>query len=222
MSCENLVVQSATKKQGLDIEGKIDTISTNTNGIESKVDIIDTNIDTLNIDATNIEAKVDIVDTNVDTANGKIGETTDDAQDYTLLGYNNSLYQHVHNPAMCYPSLADGVTVAGGVGSWTLGNFVEIVPANTITHPFDVHWINFESVSANDVYEFVLYAGSIGNEVEIGRCRTYKTSTASGSNSVVIQIPAQNANTRISAKLASAGGGDSATVSLFYHNYNII
>lgn len=149
----------------------------------------------------------------------KLGLVTDFASHQTLLGYQNSLYQHVHKPSKCYPTLGNGVTIAGGAGAWALGNFVEFIAANTITNAFDIHWINFESASANDVYELVLYAGTAGNEVEIGRVRTYKTATTSGAINVPIQIPAQSANTRISAKLASASGGDNVTISVFYHIY---
>jgi hypothetical protein len=152
---------------------------------------------------------------------GKIGIETDFwGSKYTILGYSNAAYQHIHSPAKCYPTLANGVTVTGAAGAWALGNFAEIIPAGTITTEFDIHWVNFEAVSANDVYEFVLYAGGAGAETEIGRVRTYKTSTAAGSISVAIQIPPQPANTRISAKVASSSGNDNVTVSLFYHEYS--
>ena len=148
-----------------------------------------------------------------------IGKTTDTAQDETLLGYNSTMYKHIHNPAKCYPSLANGILVTGGVGVWTLGSFVELIPTNAITASFDIHWINFESASATDTYELVLYGGLSGNEIEIGRIRTYRNSPVSGANNVPVQIPAQVPNTRISAKLASATGGDNVTVSMFYHIY---
>jgi len=153
------------------------------------------------------------------TVNDKIGEPTDFAAHETVLGYNNSLYQHAHQPAKCYPTLADGVVVAGGAGAWALGNFVEVIPANAINKAFDIHYINVEAASANDVYEIVLYSGLLGAEVEIGRARTYKTAAIAGANSVQVQVPAQLANTRVSAKVASSSGGDSLTVSTFYHTY---
>ena len=153
--------------------------------------------------------------------NTKVGNTTDYAAHETLLGYNNSLYQHVHNSAKCYPTLADGVVITGGAGAWQLGNFVELIPASTITVNFDIHWINFEAASVNDVYELVLYKGTLGNEIEIGRIRTVRDSVQSGITDVPIQIPEQDANTRISAKVASkSGGGDTVTISVYYHEYN--
>lgn len=151
----------------------------------------------------------------------KLGVTTDFAAHQTLLGYQNSLYKHVHQQARVYPSLADGIIVTGGAGAWQLGNFVEIIPASTITSSFDIHYINFEGASATDIYELVLYKGTVGNEIEIGRIRTDRESATSGVTNVPVQIPAQDANTRISAKVASkSGGADTVTISVYYHLYN--
>ena len=157
----------------------------------------------------------------VDAINIKCVATTDFASNKSLLGYQNTLYQHVHQPAKVYPTLAAGVTATADNAAWTLGAKAEISPVNTINTSFDIHWINVEAASANDTYEIVLYKGGAGAEVEIGRVRTYKTSTISGANSVPIQIPAQDANARISAAIASSsGGGDTLTLSLMYHIYN--
>lgn len=149
----------------------------------------------------------------------KIGLITDTFVVHTVLGYHNSLYQHVHNPAKCYPSLANGVTITGGAGAWVLGSFVEVIPVNTLTTMFDIHWIIFESASANDTYELILYRGLAGSEIEIGRIRTRRESTQSGASNAPIQIPAQAANTRISAKVASSSGGDNVTISVILHDY---
>lgn len=150
----------------------------------------------------------------------KLGEVTDSVTDYTLLGYQNSLYQHVHQPSKCYPDLADGITITAGTAAWTLGSFTEIIPENTITTAFDIHWIEIEGVSAVDTYQLKLYSGTSGNEIEIGCVRFTRASNQTGASNVPVQIPAQSANTRISAKLASkSGGNDTATISLYYHIY---
>ena len=153
----------------------------------------------------------------------KIGNTTDfwgKENESTILGFGSASYQHIHNPAKVYPTLANGIIVAGGVGAWTLGNFVEVIPANTITTDFDIHWVHVESVSATDIYELVLYSGLSENEVEIGRVRTSRESAQSGATDVPIQIAPQHANTRISAKLASKSGNNNMTISFYYHEYN--
>ena len=161
------------------------------------------------------------LETDIGSIDDKIGVATDIASNQTVLGYNNSLYQHVHQSAKCYPTLANGVVLTGGVPAWTLGNFIEIIPANAITSMFDIHYLNFEGASATDSYELVLYKGLGGSEIEIGRVRTSRESATSGITNVPIQIPAQMANTRISAKLASkSGSSDTVTISVYYHIYS--
>lgn len=188
--------------------------------VEGKVDAVDNFVDT---EVAAIKAKTDNLPVDpADQSNidAKLGATTDFASHQTLLGYQNSLYQHVHKPAKVYPSLAAGVTLTGAANPYVLGAIAEIIPANTITNAFDIHWINVEAASATDVYEIVLYKGAALSEVEIGRVRVHKNSVQSGANNVPIQIPAQAANERISAAIASASGGsDTLTVSVMYHEY---
>ena len=172
------------------------------------------------VDFLTIENNLEDILIDTDSIKNKIGTETDIATDKTVLGYSNSMYQHIHNPSECYPSLADGITVNAGAGSWQLGNFFQIIPSNIINNAFDIHWVNFEKVSENDVYELILYSGLVGQEVKIGSVRTYKTSAVSGANNVPIQIPPQPPNSRISAKLASSKGGNNVTISVFYHIYS--
>jgi hypothetical protein len=124
--------------------------------------------------------------------------------------------QHVHSAAKCYPTLAAGVTVTGGAGAWQLGNYVEIVPASTITSKFDIHWINVGSASASDTYELVLYAAT----TEIGRVRFTRPSGSTTNSFAPFMCDLVAANTQIQAKIASSsGGGDTAVISIGYHTY---
>lgn len=124
------------------------------------------------------------------------------------------IYEHGHSESKCYPTLANGVAVLGGI-AWTLGNFVEIIPVNTITKDFDIHFISIEGLSAVDTYEIVLYAA----ETEISRVRVARTANQDSTTQVPIQTPMLKANTQIQAKSASSGGGDTAIISLHYHEY---
>lgn len=152
----------------------------------------------------------------------KLGLVTDYASHKTVLGYQNTLYQHVHSKAIVYPTLAVGKVVTGGVAAWAEGAAVEIIATATTpfsTSEFDIHFINFEAASANDTYELSLYSGADAS-VEIGRVRTKKYSATDGVVSVPIQIPPQSPGTKISAKVASASGGeDTVTISVYAHLY---
>jgi hypothetical protein len=126
--------------------------------------------------------------------------------------------EHVHSASKVYPTLAAAVTVTGAAGAATLGNYAEIVPASTITSPFDVHYINVEDASADDSYELVIYATT----TEIGRVRFIVDTSVFGSGlpAVPIQTPIVDANAQIQAKVASiGGGGDTVDISLHYHTY---
>lgn len=127
---------------------------------------------------------------------------------------------HNHSVQKVYPTLANGITVTGGVDVWTLGNKIEVVPANTITAIFDIHYVNIGVTSATDTYEVVFYSGAEGAEVEIGRCRVTRTSNQSGAAPTPLQTPLIPANTRISASCATAtSGADTIVLSVFYHTY---
>lgn len=128
------------------------------------------------------------------------------------------LEAHIHSMAKVYPTLANGEQIAAAAGAWALGNFKEIVPVNTITTDFSIHYINIEAASDSDVYEIVLYAGT----TEIGRRRvTFIDITNSQSlPSVPFMCEVQPANTQIQAKCATKGGGsDTIDISLSYHLY---
>jgi hypothetical protein len=159
---------------------------------------------------------------NIITPDTFIGKDTDGHNVDTLGGRTKQLLEHVHKPSKVYPTLAVGVTVIGGA-AWTLGAFVEIVPLNTITSDFDIHYVSIEAISANDVYELVLYSdadGVGGNEVEIGRVRFTRSAIQSATLNVPFMTPLISANAQIKAKIASSsGGGDSAVISVFYHTY---
>lgn len=208
-------------KQFTDIDNQIKTVGQIIEAAENRATKLIERGFIVPIPQEAVESLLNTINRKLSVVDGKIGEPTDfPSLKDTVLAYSNAGYQHIHQPAKCYPTLADGIAIAGGVAAWTLGDFVELIPAETITTPFDIHYVNVEEASANDVYELVLYSGLAEAETEIGRIRTLKATNQTGANSVQIQVPVQHANARISAKLASKTGSDSLTVSVFYHQYS--
>lgn len=127
------------------------------------------------------------------------------------------LEEHSHSESKVYPTLANGETVTAGA-AWTLGVFKEIIPVNAIDEDFDIHWINVEAASDDEVYELVIYAAT----TEIGRVR-FTVSLTAGARVLLpplrFQCPIIAKNTQIQAKVATAGGGDTCDISLQYHVY---
>ena len=156
------------------------------------------------VDSTANETTRDVVGNKLDTHDGN-----------SVCGVLHSLNDHAHGAGNVYPTLANGVAVAGAAGVWTLGAFVEIVPINTITAQFDIHYISVEALDDNTFYEIVLYAV----EVEIGRVHVTKNANQDGTTNAPFMCGVQPANTQIQAKCASAAGNSVATIGIFYHIY---
>jgi hypothetical protein len=205
------------------VGSKADTAKTTADGEGSLIRYIKGILSLLTIptaDATTNTNHRDVIGNKEDAAVTTVG-TTKSAMAYLkgLINEVEILTDHIHGAMKVYPTLAAGVTVTGNATAWTLGNATEIVPANTITSPFDIHFIEIEAVSATDVYEVVLYSGASA-DVEIGRFRTSKDSANTSFPPVSFMCPLQPANTKISAKCASSGGGgDTITISIGYHLY---
>jgi hypothetical protein len=154
-----------------------------------------------------------------------IGNKTDTPSGNSVIAYLKSLAadmhileEHIHSVSKVYPTLAAGVTVTGGVGAWVLGNATEIVPINTITDTYDIHYINVASVSVNDTYELVLFSDAACT-VEVGRVRFTRTAVQASTSSTPMMTPVIAANSGIWAKVASASGSNNIVISLFYHTY---
>lgn len=127
---------------------------------------------------------------------------------------------HFHKGQQCYPDLDDAITVASSASAWTYGAYVEIIPVNTITSDFDIHWLNISAISANDEYEVQFATGLAGAEVNIACASFERTAVQSQEGSISMQGPIIPANTRVSARLASkAAAANSANFKVHYHTY---
>lgn len=116
-----------------------------------------------------------------------------------------------------YPTLANGITLTTAATTWGLGNFTEIVPANTITKDFRIDTISFAAFSVATTYEVVLYKGASGDEEEIGRMRVHP----GASSGVAINLFHSRlipANTRITARVANnTTNANTVVASIGYH-----
>lgn len=149
-----------------------------------------------------------------------IGNKTDTYSGTSLFSNIKLIQEHLHSASNVYPTLADGITVTSSASEWTLGEFVEIIPASTISTDFDIHNVEVSAISDNDVYELVIYKGALSSEVEVGRVRFSKSTNQEGTTNQPFQTLLIGANSRVSAKVAcAAGSSHTVTISLRYHTY---
>jgi len=154
---------------------------------------------------------------------GEFGDYTPipyDSSVSTLLAISNMSYQHVHQPAKVYPTLQDPIALAAAAGAWAaFPTPTEIIPANTITNAFDVHWVLCSDLSEVDYYELKLYTGGAGSEVEIGHIAFHRTSVFNQEGNLPIQVTRIAANSRISAAISCGTASATCGVKLYYHEY---
>lgn len=156
-----------------------------------------------------------------------VGNKTDDSFNLTsdtdimsLVGYLKGNYYHIHAPSKVYPDLADPVTLVTSTTSWEYGSIVEIVPANTISLPFDIHWIYVSDLDTNAQYQLQLYSWDVGSEVVIWTIAFFRDGNFNMSWDIRVQIPPQSPDTRISAALTSnSTNADTVDIKISYHEY---
>ena len=150
-----------------------------------------------------------------------VGNKSDTHDGTSIAARLHTLDDHAHGKSEVYPTMADGVVVTATANVWTdLGAFAVIAPTNAITVDFDIHFVSVENISANGVYEIVLYAGADAAEVEIGRKRFSQNAVQDSIVNVPFQTPMIAANTQIKAKLASDNAvANTVTISLSTHPY---
>ena len=150
------------------------------------------------------------------TINQLIGNRNDNHDAQTIYAALHDLWEGMHHKQLVYPTLADAVTVATHANAWTLGDFVEIVPANAISIEFHIHHVHIVSASANGEYELVLYNGT----TEMARLSFSRTDKKDDIEGLIIITPHCAANSQIQAKVASDSGGDTMKVKLWYHRHS--
>ena len=156
-----------------------------------------------------------------------IGEFSDDtpipfnASTATLLAYGNMGYQHVHNPCRVYPTRVDPVLITAANGAWAAFPApTEIIPANTITTAYDIHWAIVSNLSETDYYEMKIYGGAGGSEAEIAHIAFSKTAVFIQEGNLPVQVPRIAANTRISAAISCGTALATCRVKFYYHEYS--
>ena len=139
----------------------------------------------------------------------------------TILAYLQTGYYHVHGDSFVYPDKANPITITSSAASWSeTGVIVEVIPANTIVKPFDLHWCSIWDIS-DTLYGIIdIFAGGVGEEVRIGAVDVGRTANFSREAAMPVQIPQQPANTRISCRFSdSTTSSETVKIKFYGHVY---
>jgi hypothetical protein len=140
----------------------------------------------------------------------------------TILGFLQTGYYHIHGAAFLYPDKADPVLLTSSAAAWSeTGNIIEVIPANSITKHFDLHWCSVWDVS-NNLYGVVdIFAGAAEEEIKIGSIDVGRTANFSRESAMPVQIPQQVANTRISCRFSdNTTSSQTLRVKFYGHVYS--
>lgn len=131
------------------------------------------------------------------------------------------LEEHFHSQPFLYPLLAGSVTLTKAANVWEpYPTPTEIIPVNTITDDFDIHFLNVSAISANGEYVIALYKGAAMSEVLIGEYGAVRNAVQSQEGSRPIITELLDANTRISAAISSSNAGqDTVNIKVEGHTY---
>ena len=140
----------------------------------------------------------------------------------SILAYLQTRYYHVHGASFLYPDKAIPVSLTANAAAWNeIGTIYEVIPANTITKAFDLHWASITSISATLDGVIDIFKGASGSEVKIASVDVSRTSNHSREAAMPVQVPQQSANSRISCRFTSSTtNANTVSVKFYGHVYD--
>jgi hypothetical protein len=150
-----------------------------------------------------------------------IGNKLDTHQGNSIYSLLDEVYDNLNNERLCYPSLADGVTVVSGNTNWGYGAYATVVPVDTITHDFHIIAVSLEACNRDAVFQLELYKGAADDVVQAVR---FAIAGGFWGNSVyVLGSEEVAANSQVRARLASSNGGAQIAtirISIVYYEHD--
>ena len=126
------------------------------------------------------------------------------ACDASMFALVYDIHEYLHRISYVYPELASSVTLTKASGAWAAyPTPTEIIPANTITSSFNIHYAIVDTLSATGIYTIRLYQGAAGAETLIGVIAPSRSAAMSQEGGIPVMTPVLAANTRISAAMSS-------------------
>ena len=154
----------------------------------------------------------------------KLGDSTQlwGGSTKTVLGYNNAIYKHIHNPSYILPNDCTTIDVTSSATANTFGDFVEIV--SETDRAIDFHWANIVEVTELGVYIIELHEVDATDlqvsEKYLGSISVSRLDIFTKASQVSVQVPVMPTGKRIACRVkrGTAGAG-TVKFNLTYHDY---
>ena len=131
----------------------------------------------------------------------------------TVVGWLKALLVYLYVERMCYPSMGEADPVETGAGAWVVGDETAILPATTITEPFQITDIDIVADSTAEYGVRLKCDGETFFERKISLHQVFGSS-----DSLVVNSPICPANSAITAEIASSKSGTAnMKISIHWH-----
>ncbi len=146
--------------------------------------------------------------------------------DGTLGHAIKEIEKHIHpvGGEKLYPTGVTPITLTSGGTSDLFGDWVEVVPVDTITNKFDPHHIYVANVSdVGRYYVIEIATGLAASEVVMGRIVAGAVSTGKGVLQFAIFVDRVDANERISMRVKDdEAATNTIDIAIGYHEYSTV
>jgi hypothetical protein len=135
----------------------------------------------------------------------------------------HEIKEHIHAESVTYPAdIRTPVQLTAGAAN-VYGAWVQIIAGGTLPGQWDIHYVTFENISANDTYRIQFsYGGSnttMGETPNLVRSAAFTDFIGISVTTGDINHVIPSAADALYARLKSAGGGNNGYVSVCLHPY---
>lgn len=135
----------------------------------------------------------------------------------------HEIKEHIHAESVTYPAdVSAPVQLTAGAAN-VYGAWVQVIAGGTLSNSFDIHYVTFENISANDTYRIQFsYGGSnttMGETPNLVRSAVFTDFVGINVTTADSNHNLPSASDALYARVKSANGGNNGFVSVCVHPY---